>query len=217
MSLDDRSWHLDASGLSPLARGNPARADDRQLIRVCLRGTGGRLYPGYRMQIAAKPCGRDRAHGAGAGGSRCIGERRRARNRNDCDGVPERASCSTAKISRNQPACPAPKRSGRRGHPDRSRPGWRSGGDGSGERKGLLRGERGYAAVRRDFSRLGSGSRVPGGMDSPSHGRLQRPGCASAAEMAGAAFRSGTQALIAGPDLAGMLRCPQFQPKRANK
>ncbi len=88
--------------------------------------------------------------------------------------------------------CTAPaRRSGRRGLPDRSRPGSRSGGTGPARERGVcgpptsvgLRppfarraaaapwarlapsGERGYAAFRRDFSRLGPRSPVSGGLD----------------------------------------------------
>ena len=53
-------------------------------------------------------------------------------------------------------------------------------------------GERGYAAFRRDFSRLGPGFRVSRGLDSPSQGHLRHQSCALAAEMAGVALRSGS-------------------------
>ncbi len=54
-------------------------------------------------------------------------------------------------------------------------------------------GDRGVAPVRRDFSRLGPRSPAPRDLISPSPGRLPRPGCALAAEMAGVALRSGAR------------------------
>ncbi len=135
----------------------------------------------------------------------------------DAEARPSRTGRTRVR-GRRSAARPRPRRSGRRGLPDRSRPGSRSRGTGPARERGVcgpptsvgLRppfarraaaapwarlapsGERGNAAFRRDFSRLGPGSRVLRGLDSPSQGHLLRPGCALAAEMAGVALRSGS-------------------------